>query len=91
MTSEASRQPRVAESAQPETSGGRVFRPGRWQRPQRLLLDRSTERARIDELVEVVRRGLSAVLVLRGCQGAGKTTLLDYAAEAAWGFRVASA
>lgn len=89
MTSDAGGGPRVDEP-QPAASGGQVLRPVRWQRHQRALVDRSTERARIDELVDVVRRGLSAVLVLRGCQGAGKTTLLDYAAEAASGFRVAS-
>jgi hypothetical protein len=51
------------------------------------LLDRSTERARIDEFLELVRQDLSAVLVLRGCQGAGKTTLVDYAVGAASEFR----
>lgn len=87
MTGDAGGGPRVDEP-QPAASGGQVLRPVRWQRHQRALVDRSTERARIDELVDVVRRGLSAVLVLRGCQGA--STLLDYAAEAASGFRVAS-
>src|SRR5262245_44623943 len=90
MTSDASGEPRVAPTAQPASSGGQVFMPGKWQRPQRPLVDRSTERDRIDELLELVRRGLSAVLVLRGCQGAGKTTLVDYAARAASGFRVAA-
>jgi hypothetical protein len=90
MTSDASGEPGVAPTAQPASSGGQVFMPGKWQRPQRPLVDRSTERARIDELLELVRRGLSAVLVLRGCQGAGKTTLVDYAARAASGFRVAA-
>jgi DNA-binding CsgD family transcriptional regulator len=90
MTSDGSGGPPVAPTAQPASSGGQVMMAGRWQRPQRPLVDRSVERARIDELVELVRRGLSAVLVLRGCQGAGKTTLVDYAAGAASGFRVAA-
>ncbi|HEX9517148.1 MAG TPA: LuxR family transcriptional regulator [Streptosporangiaceae bacterium] len=64
--------------------------PGRWRRPKRLLLDRDSERTRIDDLLEVVRRGLSGVLVLRGCHGAGKTTLIDYAVEEASGFRISS-
>ena len=90
MTSDASGEPRVAPTGQPASSGGQVFMPGRWRRPQRPLLDRSTERARIDELLELVRRDLSAVLVLRGCQGAGKTTLVDYAVGTASEFRVAA-
>src|SRR5215813_590079 len=90
MTSDVSGGPRIPLTLRPASSGGKVFMPGRWQRQQRPLVDRSTERARIDELLDLVRRGLSGVLVLRGCQGAGKTTLVDYAAETASGFRVAA-
>lgn len=56
----------------------------------KLLVDRGNERAAIDGLLASVRRGLSAVLVLRGNQGAGKTTLLDYAVGAASGFQVSA-
>lgn len=61
--------------------------PGRWRRRQQSLLDRRSERTAIDDLLELVRQGLSGVLVLRGCDGVGKTTLLDYAVDAAPGFR----
>jgi len=54
------------------------------------LLDRSNERAGIDNLLELARRGFSGVLVLRGSHGVGKTTLLDYAVRSASGFRVAA-
>ena len=90
MNSDAGQEPGVDPTGQLRSSGDQVFMPGGWQRAQRPLVDRSTERARIDELLELVRRGLSAVLVLRGGQGAGKTTLVDYAAGAASGFRVAA-
>lgn len=58
--------------------------------PRPPLVDRGNERTAIDGLLASVRRGMSAVLVLRGCQGAGKTTLLDYAVGAASGFRVSA-
>src|SRR6266478_4316800 len=67
-----------------------VFMPGRRRRPKRLLLDRDSERTRIDDLLDVVLQGFSGVLVLRGCHGAGKTTLIDYAVEEAAGFRISS-
>jgi len=54
------------------------------------LLDRSTERSRIDDLLEFVREGLSGVLVLRGSDGVGKTTLVDYAVGAATEFRISA-
>jgi DNA-binding NarL/FixJ family response regulator len=54
------------------------------------LLDRSRERAGIDDLLGLVRRGFSAVLVLRGGHGVGKTTLVDYAVGAASGFRISA-
>src|SRR5215813_14331830 len=90
MTSDVSGGPRIPLTLRPASSGGKVFMPGRWQRQQRPLVDRSTERARIDELLDLVRRGLSAVLMLMGGHGAGKTTLADYAVGAASGFRVAA-
>lgn len=54
------------------------------------MLDRSTERSRIDDLLEHVSQGMSGVLVLRGSDGVGKTTLLDYAVRAATGFRISA-
>src|SRR5689334_3239478 len=77
MTSDDSSGQRVVRSARPAPSGGLAVMPGRWQRPHRPLVDRGDERTAIDGLLESVRLGLSAVLVLRGSQGAGKTTLLD--------------
>ena len=53
------------------------------------LRGRSTERARLDQVLEEVRGGHSAVLVIRGEAGVGKTALLRYATEQASGFRVA--
>ena len=50
---------------------------------------RSSERAVLDRLLENVRGGQSAVLVIRGEAGVGKTALLRYAARQAAGFRVA--
>jgi DNA-binding CsgD family transcriptional regulator len=57
---------------------------------RRPLLDRNAERTGIDDLLELVRRGFSGVLVLRGGDGVGKTTLLDYAAGAASGFLISA-
>jgi DNA-binding CsgD family transcriptional regulator len=48
-----------------------------------VLVGRQVERARIDELLERVRRGRSGTLVVRGEPGIGKTSLLAYAAGAA--------
>ena len=53
------------------------------------LLDRRAEREVFDRMLERVRRGQSAVLVVDGEPGIGKTALLDYAIESASGFRVA--
>jgi len=53
------------------------------------LRGRSSERARLDQVLEEVRGGHSAVLVIRGEAGVGKTALLRYATEQASGFRVA--
>ncbi|HEX6583821.1 MAG TPA: AAA family ATPase [Thermoleophilaceae bacterium] len=53
------------------------------------LLDRTSEREELDRLLENVRGGHSAVLVIRGQAGIGKTALLRYAARQASGFRVA--
>ncbi|HYV80786.1 MAG TPA: ATP-binding protein, partial [Streptosporangiaceae bacterium] len=54
------------------------------------LLDRRSERAVVDRLLDRARTGNSAVLVVRGEPGIGKTVLLDYAASraSASGFRV---
>src|SRR3954451_1945917 len=53
------------------------------------FLGRSSERQRLDRLLEDVRAGESAVLVIRGEAGIGKSALLQYAARQATGFRVA--
>ena len=53
------------------------------------LRGRSSELARLDQMLEEVRGGQSAVLVVRGEAGVGKTALLRYAAEQASGFRIA--
>ena len=50
---------------------------------------RTSEREALDRLLENVRGGQSAVLVVRGEAGIGKTALLRYAARQASGFRVA--
>ena len=50
---------------------------------------RNRERQVLDRLLENVRRGGSAVLVIRGEAGVGKTALLRYCARQASGFRVA--
>src|SRR4051794_19644032 len=53
------------------------------------LLGRPSERQILDGLLENVRGGQSAVLVVRGEAGVGKTALLHYCAQQASGFRVA--
>src|SRR5215212_11492682 len=53
------------------------------------FLGRTSERGVLDRLLENVRGGQSAVLVIRGEAGIGKTALLRYAARQASGFRVA--
>src|SRR4051794_13227842 len=54
-----------------------------------VLLGRAAERELLDGLLENVRAGQSAVLVVRGEAGVGKTALLHYCARQASGFRVA--
>jgi DNA-binding CsgD family transcriptional regulator len=56
---------------------------------QPALRGRSSESAVLDQLLEDVRTGHSAVLVIRGEAGVGKTALVRHAAEQASGFRVA--
>ena len=58
------------------------------QRPQ-AFRGRTSEREALDRLLENVRSGQSAVLVVRGEAGVGKTALLRYAARQASGFRLA--
>jgi DNA-binding CsgD family transcriptional regulator len=53
-----------------------------------VLLGRGGERALLDEMLENVRGGQSAVFVIRGEAGCGKSALLHYCAERASGFRV---
>ncbi len=52
------------------------------------FLDRDSERLEVDRLLDEVRAGRSAVLVLRGEAGIGKTALLHYAADEASDLRV---
>src|SRR5512133_556227 len=54
-----------------------------------VLLGRASERQVLDRLLENVRGGQSAVLVIRGEAGVGKTALLHHCARQASGFRVA--
>src|ERR687887_512163 len=58
-------------------------------RRQGVLLGRGAERHAFDRLLERVRGGQSAVLVVRGEAGVGKTALLHYCARQASGFRLA--
>src|SRR5215211_7956739 len=58
-------------------------------RPPPVLLGRTAERQMLDRLLENVRAGQSAVLVVRGEAGVGKTALLHYCARQASGFRAA--
>src|ERR1700758_492875 len=51
------------------------------------ILDRRTERAAIDRVLDAVRSGFSGALVLRGGPGVGKSTLLKYAVSAAQDLR----
>jgi DNA-binding CsgD family transcriptional regulator len=52
------------------------------------LLDRQGERSEIDRVLESVRGGFSAALVIGGCFGVGKTALLGYAADSAPDMRI---
>jgi DNA-binding CsgD family transcriptional regulator len=72
----------VDERAGPQREG----RPGQ----EFELLDRQTERAAIDRVLDAVRSGFSGTLVLRGGPGVGKTTLLRYAMAAAPDIRISS-
>jgi hypothetical protein len=73
-----------------EASGIQVAVAGRWQHAQRPLLDRSSERDAIGQVVELVWQGFSGVLVLRGGHGVGKTALAGYAVDAASGFLISA-
>lgn len=55
------------------------------------LFGRARERARIDGVLDRVRRGGSAALLLRGEPGIGKSALLEHAEAAADGFLVLQA
>ena len=54
-----------------------------------VLLGRAAERQALDGILENVRGGQSAVLVVRGEAGVGKTALLRYCARQASDFRIA--
>src|ERR1700751_5372816 len=73
-----------------EASGTQAAVAGKWQHAQRTLLDRSSERDAIGELLELVRQGFSGVLVFRGGHGVGKTALASYAVGAASGFSISA-
>ncbi|MFB7032427.1 AAA family ATPase, partial [Streptomyces sp. NPDC056295] len=53
-----------------------------------MIIGRSAERARLRELLDAARAGMSGVLVLRGDPGIGKTALLEHATSCAQGMRV---
>jgi DNA-binding CsgD family transcriptional regulator len=53
-----------------------------------VLLGRARERQALDRLLDNVRGGQSAVVVVRGEAGVGKSALLHYCARQASGFRV---
>jgi len=53
------------------------------------LLGRPSEQVVLDGMLENVRGGQSAVVVIRGDAGVGKTALARYAADQASGFRIA--
>src|SRR6266436_3765059 len=55
------------------------------------LLGRQRERAVLERLLDAVRDGHGAVLLVQGDPGVGKTALLDYAVEAGEDFRVVRA
>src|SRR5258708_28673439 len=52
---------------------------GQRRQAELVLLDRHSEKAAIDRVLDCVRNGFSGTLVLRGGPGVGKTVLLDYA------------
>jgi DNA-binding CsgD family transcriptional regulator len=60
------------------------------RREEFVLLDRRTERAAIDQVLDAARGGLCGTLVLRGGPGVGKSTLLEYAVAAAPDLRVSA-
>ena len=53
------------------------------------IFGRAEERQLLDRLLNDVRDGRSAVVVIRGEAGVGKTALLHYCAGQASGFRIA--
>jgi DNA-binding CsgD family transcriptional regulator len=55
------------------------------------LLGRQRERALLERLLDTVREGHGAVLVVHGDPGVGKTALLEYAVEVGEDFRVVRA
>ena len=57
--------------------------------PAQSFRGRARERVTVDDLLNRVRQGESAVLVLRGEAGIGKTALMNYCARQASGCRVA--
>src|SRR5438270_62681 len=60
------------------------------RRLARMLLGREREMARLDRVLDDLRAGRSATLVLTGEPGIGKTALLEYAAGRADGMTVVS-
>jgi DNA polymerase III delta prime subunit len=56
-----------------------------------VLVGRESERARVERLLSIARKGDGGTLLLRGEPGIGKTTLLRYAVDAAGDFTVLAA
>ncbi|WP_106814525.1 helix-turn-helix transcriptional regulator [Microbacterium timonense] len=54
------------------------------------MLDRHSERARLDDLLGDVRAGRSSTLLLNGAAGVGKTVLLRYLTDGADGLHIVS-
>ena len=61
----------------------------KWPRRHRISSGVRWECKRLDDLIQQVRSGVSATLVVRGEPGIGKTALLDYCEGRAQGCRVA--
>jgi DNA-binding CsgD family transcriptional regulator/tetratricopeptide (TPR) repeat protein len=59
--------------------------------PRGVIVDRDAECAQLDGLLDHVRDGASAAIVVRGEAGVGKTALVEYARRSASGFRVVRA
>src|SRR4051812_49392189 len=82
---------RPAETAAPRMPRLAEVREQPPRRGRGTLRGRRTERETLDHLLESVRGGQSAALVVRGKPGIGKTALLEYAIDSASDFSVVRA